>query len=524
MRTAVSCEYMKELDAATILEKKVPAMVLMERAALFVAEEIKTYCAAHREASPRILAVCGSGNNGGDGIAVARILHLAGLQAEICLAGNPEKMTEQTALQWEIARNYHVPVVNNAKLSEYTIIVDALFGVGLARPVEGHYAELIRRMNETAAWKVAVDLPSGLCGDTGQELGIAFRADLTVTFAFLKRGLCLYPGRHLAGRVVVADIGIYENKDRPSEKAAAVSGEGEKKIHACGYCLENPDLALLKKRSSDGNKGTFGKVLVVAGSKGMCGAAYLSAAAALGSGAGMVKLVTPEENRIPLQTLLPEAMVSVPDREEADLDSLAWCDGIVIGPGLGTSQESAERASWFLQKAAERQLPVILDADGLNLLALHPEWKRWLSPRTVLTPHLGEMSRLSGKTIGELKEDLPGAAAAWARINNCILVLKDAGTVIAGPDGTCFFNLSGNACMAVAGSGDVLSGILGAFSVLASRDQLFTQEPECGNPLLYASAFGVYLHGRAGDAYAEQYGDRGMRAGDLITEIRKGIG
>ena len=166
-----------------------------------------------RNEKERILCVCGSGNNGGDGAALARILFLHGFQAEIYMAGNREHMTEETKRQLEIAANYHVPTVNNPEWGEYTTIVDAVFGVGLTRPVEGRYAELIRRMNGTKAWKVAVDIPSGVDGDTGMEMGTAFRADLTVTFGFTKAGLCLYPGRLLAGRTVTADIGIYRNSE-----------------------------------------------------------------------------------------------------------------------------------------------------------------------------------------------------------------------------------------------------------------------------------------------------------------------
>lgn len=520
MRRVVSCAQMKALDAVTIQELRVPSMVLMERAALKTADEIRKYCEAHTAVTQRVLVVCGSGNNGGDGIAVARLLHLAGVASTVFLAGSPEKMTEQTALQWEIAKNYHVPVTNNPKMDEYTIIVDAIFGVGLARPVSGHYAELIRQMNASSAFKVSVDLPSGMDGDTGQELGIAFRADLTVTFAFLKSGLCLYPGRTFAGKVIAADIGIYEKKDPDSGENTA-SPDGKKQDdHAGGWQLEETDLSLLKKRRRDGNKGTFGKVLIAAGSDGMCGAAYFSAAAALGSGTGMVKLQTTEKNQIPLQTLLPEAMLSVSESEEAYRDSFAWCDTVVIGPGMGISAESTRRASWFLKAAWEAGKPVVLDADGLNLLSAHPEWKQWLTCQTVLTPHLGEMSRLSGKTIGELKKDLPAAAAAYAKENHCIVVLKDAGTVTAGWDGTCFYNLSGDPCMAAAGSGDVLSGILGACLCLAKKGEFLTGRQEELRPdLLLAAAYGVFIHGLCGERYAKNYGSKGMKAGDLLAQL-----
>lgn len=209
MKEIVTCSQMKALDARTIEEMGVPSCVLMERAALKVVEALLP-CFKEEE---RVLVVCGSGNNGGDGIAVARLLHLQGIRAEIYFLGKEERMTAEAARQWKIAENYQVPRVNNPGWDEYTTIVDAIFGVGLARPVEGRYAQIIREMNGATAFKAAVDIPSGVDGDSGLELGIAFRADLTVTFAFRKRGLCFYPGRMYGGRIVVADIGIYAPHD-----------------------------------------------------------------------------------------------------------------------------------------------------------------------------------------------------------------------------------------------------------------------------------------------------------------------
>lgn len=208
MKEVVSCERMKQLDAYTIEKRGIPSCVLMERAALKTVEEMeKVFHKNNTE--EKILCVCGSGNNGGDGIAIARILFLHGYQAEIYVAGNHSSFTHETARQLSIASNYHVPVVNNPQWREYTTIVDAVFGVGLARPVMGKYKELIETMNRMTAWKVAVDIPSGVNGDTGAVMGAAFEADLTVTFGFLKAGLCLYPGRKNAGRTVLADIGVY---------------------------------------------------------------------------------------------------------------------------------------------------------------------------------------------------------------------------------------------------------------------------------------------------------------------------
>ena len=354
MKEVVSCERMKQLDAYTIEKRGIPSCVLMERAALKTVEEMeKVFHKNNTE--EKILCVCGSGNNGGDGIAIARILFLHGYQAEIYVAGNHSSFTHETARQLSIASNYHVPVVNNPQWREYTTIVDAVFGVGLARPVMGKYKELIETMNRMTAWKVAVDIPSGVNGDTGAVMGAAFEADLTVTFGFLKAGLCLYPGRKNAGRTVLADIGVYGE-----------SGVFEKK-----RILEVEDTKKIPGRTPEGNKSTFGKVLAVAGSPGMCGAAYFCAAAAFAGGAGMVRILTDESNRIPLQSLLPEAIIDCGKGEAAYQNAFDWCDVILMGPGLGISEKTRFKVHWFLEKALSGK-KVVLDADGLNLLAENP--------------------------------------------------------------------------------------------------------------------------------------------------------
>lgn len=493
MIEAVSCSLMKKLDQNTITHMGIPSLVLMERAALKTAEEIEAEICSRRS-SEKILCVCGSGNNGGDGIAAARILFLHGYQAEIFLAGNPDHMTEETRSQLQTALNYHVPVVNNPDFCEYTTIVDAVFGIGLARPVEGKYKELIQRMNQAEAWKVAADIPSGVNGNTGEIMGAAFQADLTVTYAFLKKGLCLYPGRKLAGRVSVADIGIYRD---PS-------------LMEHNKIWQDADLKILPKRVPEGNKGTFGKVLAVAGSQGMCGAAYLCAAAAFAVGAGMVRILTEQPNRIPLQVNLPEAMIDCGEDEAVFEKAFHWCDVLIIGPGLGCSEKSRRKVQWFLEKAFLLKKRVVLDADGLNLLAENPKWKKYLSDHVVVTPHIGEMSRLTGKTVKEIQGNREKAACDYAALTGTICVLKDACTVTADPGGNTWFNLSGNPGMATAGSGDVLSGILsGVFCMYLTQDM--NTEKSCGT-----AALGVFIHGRAGDLAAKEKGQYGMKAGDLI--------
>ena len=501
MKYIVTCREMKMLDSHTIQKKGIPSLVLMERAALKTAEEIEAHFREH-PGQQKILCVCGSGNNGGDGIAIGRILFLHGFDVKIYMAGNPSHMTEETRQQLDIAGNYHVPLVNNPDMNEYTTIVDAIFGVGLSHTVEGHCRDVICQMNEASAWKVAVDIPSGVNGDTGMELGTAFCADLTVTYAFCKAGLCLYPGRKLAGKVVTGDIGIYQDN---TENVHTSPGEL--------WQAEDEDLLFLREREPDGNKGTFGKVLAVAGSPGMCGAAYLCSEGAFQTGAGMVRIRTAEENRIPLQTRLPEAMFSQEDGDPVSMKKdFDWCDVLVIGPGVGTGAEAAARVGCFLEMASGEKKPVVLDADGLNLLSENPSLWESVGENVILTPHMGEMSRLTGKTIGELKKDRIQAARNLAVEHGCVCVLKDACTVTAGPDSEAWLNGSGNPGMATAGSGDVLSGILAGILCRSISEQNIKSKTRL-------AAVGVYLHGRSGDVAAQKKGMNGMKAGDILKNL-----
>ncbi|MBQ0000809.1 MAG: NAD(P)H-hydrate dehydratase [Clostridiales bacterium] len=495
MKRIVTASEMKQLDLATIEGHGMPGMLLMERAALETVRIMEQYYEKNPAAAKRILVICGGGNNGGDGVAITRILHLHGFSAEYTLTGNPDHYTEDLKKQIFIAQSYGVPCVTPGDYMDYTTIVDAVFGVGLSREVTGSYAEILSEMNAATGWKVAVDIPSGIDGTTGKILGTAFHADLTVTYGYRKAGLCLYPGRSYAGQIHVADVGIY--------------GEPEE---GTSFAIQDADLTRIPERTPDGNKGTFGKVLVVGGSEGMAGAAYFSASAVLASGAGMVKVQTVKDNAIALQTLLPEAILSTGDHETDYKKAFEWCDALVIGPGLSTAAKNIAKTGTFLFKAFERQIPVVLDADGLNLLAENPLLLNYLSSNVILTPHMGEMSRLTGKSIAELKTDPAAHALEYAAQTGAIVVLKDACTVVASPDGKVYYNLSGNEAMATAGSGDVLSGILGALAAGFSRQGIEINTAEL-------AALGVYLHGKAGDMARNELGTRGVKASDLIRYI-----
>ena len=501
MRYLVTGEQMRAIDRFTIEQIGIPSLVLMERAAMAVAEAAEEEAARMGLALEqcRIQAFCGTGNNGADGIAAARMLFLKGCPVQVILAGEESRLTEECRRQKEIAERLGMEI---HQLSDFLpgrchIVLDALFGVGLSRPLEGEYRQAVQMITDSGACVIAVDMPSGIHSDTGHILGAAVKADRTVSFGYEKLGSALYPGREYCGTVQICDIGF---------PPAALAAAGEPA--AC--CYEKEDIRRAPRRPEYSNKGTFGKVLAAAGSPNMSGAAYLCALAAYRAGAGLVKILTVEENREILHQLLPEAILSVYDAD-ADPEALreqvrqecAWADVIAAGPGLGTSESSRILIRELLECA---YVPVILDADALNILAAEPELTRYLTENMIVTPHLGEMARLTGCSVGSIQEHLRETALQFAREHGVCCVLKDAVTLAAGRDGQLFVNTSGNSCMAKAGSGDVLAGAIAG---------LLAQGMEPWD----AAALGVYLHGLAGDRYREQRGAYSMLAGELAEEL-----
>ena len=481
----------KQADQDTICRVGIPSMVLMERAALTVTEEICSGAYDLRE----ILVVCGTGNNGGDGVACARQLLERGLRVRVCCIGSEDKRSEDLRKQLDILRALGVPVETSFSAGEATLLVDALFGIGLTREVQGEAAEVIRQMNSAARPIVAVDLPSGVHPDTGQILGEAVRAACTVTFTAALPGLYLPPGAIHSGRVLTRRIGMLLPEERPSGNL---------------YAVEDADLGELTAREAFGNKGTFGKVLVLAGSAEICGAAYLAARSALVCGAGMVRILTHENNREPLARMFPEALLTVydenSDAEERIKEAVGWADVCVAGPGLGTGPLSRRILDLFLRY---NRLPAVLDADALNLLAEDPSVFRDLAFPCVITPHIGEMSRLTGAGAAAIKADPVRSAAEAAERWKVVVVQKDARTVTAFPEGDLFLNLSGNSALATAGSGDVLAGLIGG---------LLAQRRSEG---LAAVPLAVYLHGKCGESAASVLGKAAVTASDLIPEIHK---
>ena len=502
MRYLVSSEEMRAMDHYSIETIGIPSMVLMERAAHSVVEEIHK----RKGFGLRVLILCGTGNNGADGLAMGRMMSLEGDDPTICVVGDPSHGTGEWLEQESICRKMGLKMIyereNFGFIAEqrYDIIVDSMLGTGLGRPVRGSYACCIEAVNQSKAYVAAVDIPSGVSADTGAILGTATRCDLTVTFQYQKVGLALFPGAEYAGECVVRDIGIVPRGLSEVKPRAFTRGPEE---------LEN-----LPARPAWSNKGTFGRVLVIAGSRNMAGASILAGEAAYRTGAGLVRLFAPECNREILQTSLPEAILTTYPEEEEQIpairsslmDAVNWATAIVIGPGLGRSKIAEELVS---QVITGTRLPTVIDADALNILAIHPEWMRTCMERFyILTPHMGEMSRLTGQSIGEIKADPVHTAKNYADQWRCVVVQKDARTVVSSVNSeVSYINLCGNSGMSTGGSGDVLAGIIGG--LLAAGMEAFD-----------AASYGVLMHAHAGDQAAEKYGERAMLARNLLEYVR----
>lgn len=506
MEYLVTQKEMQQYDKNTIECLKIPSIVLMERAALVTVEQIRK---EKGDISYKVLVVAGCGNNGGDGFAIGRLLMLQGCQVDYVLIGNKDKCSRETALQLEILASYGCVLYDRIPEAEYDIVIDAIFGIGLSRDVEGIYQDAIEKINEQNSYICSVDIPSGVHADSGKILGCAVRADLTVTYGFRKLGEYLYPGAECCGKIICGQMGIDENSFL--------------EMKPNWYTYTSLKDVRLPVRKPNGNKGTFGKVLVIAGCDTICGAAILAGRSVFRMGVGMVKIVTSQKNWDAILQTMPEAMGSVYDTalwQETGPDTgfaesfrkdLEWADCILIGPGIGKKKE----AEWLLDCCLrESTLPIVIDADGLNLLAERNreadlEGMLPANRQMILTPHLKEFAGLYGCSIEEVLENITIYPQKLANKLNCVVVCKDARTVVAHTDGTqCYLNTSGNAGMATAGSGDVLAGVI--TGLLAQG-----MEPK------EAAVTGTYLHGVAGDMAAKVHGEHGMMAADIIEQMQE---
>ena len=510
---------MRDADSRTAMELHVPSAVLMERAALLTAGRVikrldDTGEGGSSRSGRKVLIVCGPGNNGGDGFACGRILMERDIFVEFLFVGQEEKMSPLEREQYLSVRALKEDAVffGSVPVIDHDIIVDALFGISLSRKIEGEYADIVYRINagrKQGAYVISIDIPSGIDADSAAVQGVAVFADETVSCGFLKPGNVLFPGALYNGRLIEGNIGITE--------------KSLKKRPRISYLEENE--IRLPERLPDSNKGSYGKVLIAAGSETIAGAALLSARAALRTGCGMVRVLTHENNRAVIQTALPEALVTTyredsfsgekngqtslfdykgKSIEDIVKEAVSWCSVIAAGPGLGTDRNVLRLLKAILDNAGSR--PLILDADALNIISNDTELLSGISPETVITPHLMEMSRLTGIPVREVKTHIMDVASDFASGYHVTVVLKDSRTVTAFSNKDIVINLNGNNGMATAGSGDVLTGIIAS---LAAQGV----EPE------RAAALGAALHGRAGDRASECCGQHGLMATDIIENI-----
>jgi NAD(P)H-hydrate epimerase len=503
----LSAESMREVDRTAIEELGIPSMVLMENAAIGVVDAIGEIYGEAESAA----IFCGPGNNGGDGLAIARHLAVRGYEVRVFLMTAHRGLRGDAEVQLGICRRQGLNIQDIASegdlvealeiAREVDVIVDALFGTGLVRPLDGLYAELVEELNDLPVPRVAVDLPSGLNGSRSVPLGPHVQADLTVTFAAPKMAHVFPPASEAVGELIVADLGI------PPELVDEVEEPG-----GALYLLREEELVdLLPSREPGTHKGDYGHALIVAGSPGKGGAAILAARAAVRAGAGLVTAAVPEPilsmvdlGSIESMTLpLPASGISGQLTAAAADRVLAAAEGktvLALGPGLGQEEETAEAIRRIV---LETSLPLVLDADGVNAFAGRAAELAGRDAETVLTPHPGELGRLLGIPTAEVQADRIGSARRAAAETGAVVVLKGYRTLVATPEGEVNVNPTGNPGMASGGTGDVLTGLIAG---------LIAQ----GLEVLDAALLGVYLHGLAGDLAAEEAGEAGMTAGDLI--------
>lgn len=480
-------EEMRHLDQSAIAEYRIPGLVLMENAGRGTVDSITKHFGDL--SSMTVLVVVGPGNNGGDGLVIARHILQRGGQPQVFLLVDPSKLSGDAATNLEIIRHLEIPLTvadSPEKVRSLTnclpgcqLLVDAIFGTGLKRDISGHYAEAVDIINSSTCPVISADLPSGLNSDNGQILGRCVRATLTATYGLAKPGQFIGMGPEVTGTLAIVDISL-----------------PPRAIHAAKLATTLLTAAVvapwLPTRPRTAHKGTFGHLLIVAGSRGKSGAALLCCRGALRSGAGLVSLATPAALADLAVSALPEAMTigllqATAHADLADLESigneLPGKTALVLGPGLGKEPATGRLVAELYRLVPQ---PMVVDADGLNLLVIQGvDLKLAAGPR-ILTPHPGEMVRLTGLTTAEIQADRLATARDFATANHVHLVLKGPGTVIAAPDGQLAINSSGNQLLAAGGSGDVLAGLIG--SLLAQ-----------GLPPWQATGLGVFGHGLAAD-------------------------
>lgn len=485
----------KELDAYTIEHEPIASIDLMERAARAL-----TATVLERYSGCGFAVFAGPGNNGGDGLAVARMLAAEGHSVAVWLVNPKGKLSPDCAVNLERLKNTTVSVVevkdvfSMPVLDKDTVIIDALFGSGLNKHVSGSvFADVINGINTSGCRVVAVDMPSGLLGEDNNPLtGVVASATDTLTLHFPKLSLLMPENAPFVGDISILDIGL--SQEWIDREPSPLHFTDEKEIKA-----------LLRPRTKHAHKGNFGRALLVAGSRGMAGASVLASRAALRSGVGLLTVHVPACNNPIVQVAVPEAMTSIDSNDccfSDQVDSSKY-NAVAVGPGLGQCKESEEALYNLIKNSSA---PLVLDADALNILSRNKEWLSLLPKGSLLTPHPGEAERLFGKFADRYATIC--AVRGVARKYSIVVLLKGAYTTIVAPDGNLFFNSTGNPGMATGGSGDVLTGI-----VLALRAQ--------GYNIVDAARMAAYIHGLAGDLAVAEIGETALVAGDIVNYLPK---
>lgn len=506
----LDAETMREIDRAAMDEYGVNGLQLMENAGRGVADAVKRELAARAAGGERrVVIATGKGNNGGDGYVAARHLKNSGCGVTVFSLAPVEDLKGDAALNaraWlrmggEVGNILSEGDVEGCASSfrHACVIVDAMFGIGLASPVKGAGAKVIELINGLDKKVVAIDVPSGIDAATGAVLGCAVRAGVTATMALPKIGLYTYPGREYAGRVEIVDIGL----------PAQLLTDGRIRWNL----LTREDVrGLLRPRARDTHKSACGHLLVVAGSPGKTGAAYMTAMGAMRTGAGLATIALPRGLNAAMEAKTIEVMTEpLPETADGALDEasfeaiqrIAKGKTVAVGPGLGNT-EGVYRL--MERMAKEMEEPLVIDADGLNAFVGRLELLRGSKSPRVLTPHPGEAARLLGARPSEIQGDRIGAARALAAMSGAVVALKGASTVIADPEGDIYINPTGNPGLSTAGTGDVLAGMIGG---------LMAQ----GRPPVEAACVATYAHGLAADKIKEGRGEAGMMATDLLPVI-----
>ena len=496
-------EIVREIDRLTIQKYGIPGLILMENAGRATADVLLDNFAY----AQKVAVFAGGGNNGGDGFVIARHLISEGLDVDTYIVSDPKKYKGDALTNYKALKNLDGNIVelkdNLRKYKQADVIVDAIFGTGLDREVTGFYKKVIDFINTQGVPTIAVDIPSGLDSNSGYPLGTAVLADITVTFILPKLGISIYPGVEFAGEIYVADITTpkFLEDEIPYELLTSESVDG-----------------ILTPRYEDTNKGTYGHLFILAGSPGKSGAAALAALGAQKSGTGLVTVGVPKSLNPIMEQKTTEAMTE--PLPETDLETFGPASlqramkiagekktAIAIGPGISTTNETRE---FLYEIIRNSELPMVIDADALTLVADNPKILMEAKAPIVLTPHPGEMSRLAKISTVEVQANRINVALDFSTKFNVYIVLKGARTVISTPDGEVFINTTGNPGMASGGMGDILTGIIGGF-IAQQMDPV------------EACKLGVFVHGLAGDLVAEQNGEAGIIASDVANSLPNAI-